>query len=108
MTPAPITPTRSERFASAFTPDADPLELISLASAIFAARISRGPPSTSPHMWRMPRPDPGHVLSQKITLIRWPLTFRTGLKMRGLTPKQPPDGSGALVIVLDADDVVFA
>src|ERR1700722_6069502 len=75
MTPAPMTPTRSDRFASALAPDADALEVILSASssacrqpsAILPPGRPGGSPSTSPHMWRMPRDDPGHVLSQKIT-----------------------------------------
>src|SRR5207244_7376087 len=70
--------------------------------------IPGGSPSTSPHMWRMPERDPGHVLSQKITGLGVCLGTEQGLKAAIPGQTIRPDGSGALIIVLDANDVVLA
>src|SRR6185312_11910516 len=66
ITPAPITPTRSAPFGSDFDSDPKSLELILFDPTKSAPNI---PPlsSTSSHMWRMQRRDPGHDLMQKIT-----------------------------------------
>src|SRR6204780_5885540 len=103
MTPAPMTPNRSDLFAPAFAPDADVLEFILSASssalpsasalsstlAILQHGLFRGSPSTSPHMWRMPRDNPRHVLSPKITLIRHSRECWKWAKRLGSNPKQP-------------------
>ena len=38
-----------------------------IPAVVYANQSPRGSPSTSPHLWRMPRALRGHVLIQKIT-----------------------------------------
>ena len=61
ITPAPITPTRSECLASVFPlpQDADPLELIQFDPGnVFETPVPEASPSTPSQMWRMPRAAP--------------------------------------------------
>src|SRR6185437_6344392 len=62
-------------------------------------------------MWRMPSEDPGHVLIQKITRIRWQLAREQGqndsARVQKIRSVIRGDRSGSTIVVLDSNDVVL-
>src|ERR1700690_771614 len=116
MMPAPITPTRSARFASVFRPDADSLAPLSFNPNIppgaRTTPLRRGFSSPPPETRRMvgqrtqTRFDSKNYTGRGGSEISIPVKFCIG---GGPTHSPPvPDGSRALVIVLDADDIPLA